>query len=80
MKDITCLAEGSIYFADSSLIGLNLNELIMGVSATSMKKTAENIPEVKAIINELLSKHTGKSRRRLTRRPLSTTSRTQRRR
>ena len=30
MKDITCLAEGIIYYADSSLTGLNLNELIVG--------------------------------------------------
>jgi len=33
----------------------------MGGSATSVKKTAENILEVKALINELLSQHTGKS-------------------
>lgn len=33
----------------------------MGGSATSVKKTAENILEVKALINELLSKHTGRS-------------------
>lgn len=30
MKDITCLAEGITYLADSSLTGLNLNELIVG--------------------------------------------------
>lgn len=30
MKDITCLAEGIIYYADSSLTGLNLNEIIVG--------------------------------------------------
>lgn len=33
----------------------------MGGSATTVKKTAESILEVKALINELLSKHTGKS-------------------
>lgn len=33
----------------------------IGGSATSVKKTAENILEVKALINELLSRHTGKS-------------------
>ena len=33
----------------------------MGGSATSVKKTAENILEVKALINELLLRHTGKS-------------------
>lgn len=33
----------------------------MGGSATSVKKTAENILEVKALINKLLSRHTGKS-------------------
>lgn len=30
MKDITCLAEGITYPADSSLTGLNLNEVIVG--------------------------------------------------
>lgn len=33
----------------------------MGGSATSVKKTAEDILAVKALINELLSRHTGKS-------------------
>lgn len=33
----------------------------MGGSATSVKKTAENILEVKALINKLFSRHTGKS-------------------
>lgn len=33
----------------------------MGGSATTIKKTAESILETKSIINEILSKHTGKS-------------------
>ena len=64
MKDITCLAEGITYPANPYLTGLNLNEVIVGgtgSSATTVKKTAENILEVKALINKLLSRHTGKT-------------------
>lgn len=33
----------------------------MGGSASSIKKTADSILEMKAILNEILTKHTGKS-------------------